>query len=156
MSLKPDVEGLEIVEISWLGDRSAVEEIAGGDEGAVNQQCVWATYVQIFVRHTGAEGRPGDPDGHPETAAGDRFNRHFTAEDGRQQITDNEILDFFVALHGANRRAFEKTMLLVPASVLMVMMMLMLMKLLIIIPARMIRCGGRRLGDDRPRRPPPS
>jgi len=42
-------------------------------------------------------------------------------------------------------------MLLVPASVLMVMMMLMLMKLLIIIPARMIRCGGRRLGDDRSR-----
>jgi hypothetical protein len=55
--LKPNVEELEIIEIKCdkPGDRGAIEEIAGGDQRAVNQQCVLAGHVQVVVRNVGAE-----------------------------------------------------------------------------------------------------
>jgi hypothetical protein len=81
--------------------------------------------------------------------AGNRFNRNLAAEGSRQQFTDGQIFNTFVASHGTNRCTLQETMMLPIMAILFVVVMMMVP--VIVVPARAIRCSGFCLSHDRSR-----
>ncbi len=117
-----DVEEFQFFKFAGVmqRDRGAVDQVAHRHQDIVDQQSVRPGDEQIGMRQIGAKGRAGDANGghilgpclgrigFRETIAADPLDGLHPAENGRQQIAGDEILDLPVAVRGADRGAPEE------------------------------------------------